>query len=319
MHQYLADRLSISLSEAEQLDYIAIAGPTGVGKSSCALALALRFPSDVEIVSVDSVQIYRGLDIGSAKLPYADRHGITHHLIDVCDATERYTAARFCHDATQAIAQIRRRGKIALLTGGTFLYLQAFMQGLSPFEAVTDSAVLTTQRLLDTGMDAAWQQLHQIDPSSASRIASNDRCRIERALHVYYSTGRTMSYWRALPRQRQHHYQGKLLVLWPEDRAQLRCALADRFDTMLQTGLVDEVRALKASIPNLSDNLPSMRSIGYRQVYQYLQGVLDYDTMRRAAIVATRRYLKRQLTWLRRMPDITQSYLGVKGWQAHWD
>ena len=318
MLEDIAQRLNLSLDEAHALDYIAIVGPTGVGKSQCALMLAKMYPDLFEIVSVDSVQIYRGCDIGSAKLSVSDRCGIAHHLIDVCDVNERYTVARFCYDAISAVKRIRSRGKIALLVGGTFLYLEAFMHGLSPFATVSTDAQQKTHELLALGLDHAWKFLTAVDVESALRINQNDRSRLERALNVYFSTNKPMSYWRSQPRRKQHDYLGHVVAILPEDRAVLKVTLADRFDQMLKHGLVDEVRSIQRQYPDLSSDLPSMRAIGYRQVLAYLCGECDLALMRKDAIVATRRYLKRQLTWLRGMSGIAQTFHGHHAWSKHW-
>ena len=316
MQQNIQQRLG--LQQTQEVDYIAIAGPTGVGKSGYAIQLAQQYPDCFEIVSVDSVQVYRGLDIGSAKVDLATRENIKHHLIDICNIDERYTAAQFATDAIHAVQEIRQRGKIALLVGGTFLYLQAFIEGLSPVEPVTDDARRQVAEILTQGVPAGWAVLNQVDPITAKRLAPQDRCRIERALLVYFSTKLPISTWQAQPRQRGHDFQGVTLAVWPEDREALKACLAKRFDQMLEQGLVNEVKQCWEAYPNLTMQHPSMRAIGYRQVSAYVHGACDYATMRHDGIVATRRYCKRQLTWLRGMQNIHTSFTKSAQWQQFW-
>jgi len=306
------------IARDQNLDYIAIIGPTGVGKTGCALQLAMQYPHCFEIVSVDSVQIYRGLDIGSAKVDADTRKRIPHHLIDICAADERYTAAAFAQDAIATVKAIRQRGKIALLVGGTMLYLQAFVQGLSPIAPITPTAKAQVDELLHQGLTVAWSRLKQIDLQTAQRLAPQDRCRIERALLVYYATGQTMSSWQALPRQRGHDFQGVIMAMWPEDRAVLKTQLAQRFDEMLAQGFIEEVQRCWQAHPQLTMDHPSMRAIGYRQVSTYVQGDCDYASMRHDGIIATRRYAKRQLTWMRSMPGIHKHFHGLAPWHALW-
>ena len=308
-------RFSLTAAEKSQIDYIAIAGPTGVGKSRCALDLARRYPSRFEIVSVDSVQVFHGCDIGSAKPSLLEQTEVKHHLIDICDVTQRYTAAAFVKDACTAIESIRSRGKIALITGGTFLYLQAFVEGLSPVPAVSDMALCDYQTMFSHDIEKAYAFLQSVDPLSASRIAANDTSRIERAVQVYLSTKKPMSFWRAQPRTIAHAYRGLRTVILPTCRKTLKAKLAVRFDRMLDAGLVDEVTKLRQFWPTLTTEMPSMRAIGYRQVMAYLDGACDAALMRHDAIVATHRYLKRQLTWLRTMQGITQTYQGEDAWR----
>lgn len=313
-----AKQLNLSQQELQSLDYIILAGPTGVGKSRAALELADAYPALFEIVSVDSVQIYRGCDIGSAKPTMSERARVPHHLLDICHVTDRYTAAQFVNDASAVIQSIRQRHRIALLSGGTFLYLQAFLEGLSPIPDVTDQAREQVAEILSNGLPAAYKQLIHIDPVSARLINQNDRCRIERALLVYYASRRPISYWRQQPKVKSHAFNGLFSVIQPSCRQVLKQSLSKRFDLMLSMGLVEEVQSLCDACPTLNAQMPSMRSIGYRQVLRYLQGASTHDEMRRDAIVATHRYLKRQLTWLRSMQGITHQYQGFNDWKRTW-
>jgi len=282
---------------------ILLLGPTASGKSGLALQLAQRLA--IEIVSVDSAQVYREMDIGTAKPGAAERAAVAHHLIDVVDPAERYSAARFVDDALGAIAGIRARGRIPLLVGGTMLYARALTEGLHPLPGADPGVRL---RLEEEARVRGWPALHArlatIDPSSAARIAPSDAQRIQRALEIFESTRRTMSDWLARPAP-QPPTGGTPIVriaLQPADRAELHRRIAARFDAMLAAGFVDEVRALRAR-GDLSPALPSMRSVGYRQAWQWLDAGGSVEALRDAAVAATRQLAKRQLTWLRAMPE----------------
>lgn len=318
MRQTLLRQLSLSEHQNQHLDYIILTGPTGVGKSRAVIELTEAYPDIFEVVSVDSVQIYRGCDIGSAKPSHIERARVPYHLIDICHVADRYTAAQFARDAVATIHAIRQRKRIALLSGGTFLYLQAFLEGLSPIPQVCEPAQEQVTQLLASGMASAYQMLENIDPISAQRINQNDRCRVDRALSVYYSTGKPISYWRAQPKERGHNFNGLFSVILPKCRNELKQGLTDRFDHMLSEGLLDEVRHLRKTVPSLNSELPSMRAIGYRQVNSFLSDDCAYSTMHHDAVIATHRYLKRQLTWLRSMRGITHQYHGVEAWRREW-
>ena len=305
---------SIGLSNLDNLDYISIVGPTGVGKTEAALKLARAFPGCFEVVSCDSVQVYQGLDVGSAKVSKAIRLELEHHLIDICNVCDRYDAKRFTNDAKNAISAIRKKGKCAILVGGTFLYLQAFLHGLSPISEISPHAKVQVSELMAKGLEHAWQRLKEIDPNYVRQIEKNDQCRIERALLVFYSTKKTMSHWHSQPRVKCHNFVGKTVAILPNCREQLKLELANRFDEMLARGMIDELSCVLEKNPQLDENCPSMRSIGYRQVLSYLNGQLSHGQMRLDAITATRRYLKRQLTWLRSMPNIDQTFYGIDSW-----
>jgi tRNA dimethylallyltransferase len=281
---------------------VCLLGPTASGKS--ALALPLAEALGAEIVSVDSAQIYRGMDIGTAKPSPAERARVPHHLIDILDPTERYSAARFATDAQRRVDEIRARGRRALLVGGTMLYFKALREGLDGLPSA-DPALRRT--LAHDATRAGWPALHArlagLDPVSAARIAPNDAQRIQRALEVCLLTGQPMS--AQLGRRSGAAVDALWIALVPQDRALLHARIARRFDAMLAAGLVDELRGLRARY-RLSPDLPAMRCVGYRQAWQHLDGELDASELRDTAIAATRQLAKRQLTWLRRLgADLT--------------
>jgi len=279
---------------------ILLMGPTGAGKTDAALALAARLP--VEIVSVDSAMVYRGLDIGTAKPDAAARARVPHHLIDIRDPAERYSVAEFVRDATQAIAAVAARGRSALLVGGTMLYFRALQSGLAALPAA-DQGVRAelALRARAEGWPALHAELARVDPAAAARIRPNDAQRIQRALEVYRLTGRPLS-----EAQRQD-LKGAAgggflkLVLAPPERATLSARLEARFDAMLAAGLLAEVEALKRR-GDLDAELPALRAVGYRQLWAHLEGACDLRTARELAIRATRQLAKRQYTWLKSEP-----------------
>jgi len=294
---------------------VLLLGPTACGKSAYAMALAERLGA--EIVSVDSAQVYRGMDIGTAKPDAAQRARVPHHLLDLRDPAEAYSAAEFAVDARRAIDAIRARGRVALLVGGTMLYAKALREGL----AQLPSADPALRAALDAeagelGWPAMHARLAQVDPETAARLAPNDAQRIQRALEIHALTGRPMA--QLLASQRADAVAGgsagseggtettalPVLALVPQDRAALHRRIELRFDQMLAAGFLDEVRALVAR-GDLHPDLPSQRSVGYRQAWAYLAGTTDAKAFREAAIAATRRLAKRQLTWLRSMSPET--------------
>jgi len=278
---------------------IAIMGPTASGKSQLAMALAERLP--LEIVSVDSAQVYRGLDIGTAKPSPAERRRVPHHLIDLIDPTESYSAARFRADALDLLAGIAGRGRIPLLVGGTMLYFKALRDGLSALPAA--SAPLRAEIEADAarrGWPALHAELARIDPRSAARIKPTDPQRIQRALEVCRLTGRPLS-------ELTHGAAAQSLdALWiglePGDRSVLHRRIAQRFAAMLAAGLVEELAALRERYA-LSPDLPAMRCVGYRQAWAHLEGRTSRDELHERGVFATRQLAKRQLTWLRGWPD----------------
>ncbi len=284
-----------------QVDAVCLMGPTCTGKTALALQLAARFP--LEVVSVDSALVYRGMDIGTSKPSAAERGGVTHHLIDVCDPCEPYSAGRFQRDALECIATIRARGKIPLLVGGTMLYFRALTHGLAPLpaaDAATRAAIDAEARA--QGWPAMHARLAAVDPVAAGRIRPNDAQRIQRALEVWQLTGEPLTGLQrgaAPPALRFARF-----ALLPCDRATLNARIDSRFDAMLAAGFVDEVRALHAR-GDLAADLPGLRAVGYRQLWQYLQGELTLERAEALARQATRQLAKRQLTWLQADPDIS--------------
>jgi tRNA dimethylallyltransferase len=256
----------------------------------------------LEIVSIDSAQVYRGMDIGTAKPSAAERSAVAHHLIDIRDPAQPYSAAAFVHDATAAIAGIRARGRLPLVAGGTMLYAKALREGLA--ELPSADPTLRAQIEADAralGWPALHARLAAIDPVTAARLKPNDRQRIQRALEVCTQSGRPMSEVLA---SGEASAQFVTIALLPADRTELHRRIALRFDAMLAAGFVDEVRALRAR-GDLAPELPSMRSVGYRQAWKLLDGELSSSEFRAAGIAATRQLAKRQITWLRSMRDAT--------------
>ena len=287
---------------------ILLVGPTASGKTALALEIASRY--HCEIVSVDSALVFREMNIGTAK-PSADiLDRIPHHLIDLISPEERYSAARFCADARAAMDDIARRGKIPLLTGGTLLYVKALRQGLADLPAA-DTAVRQTieAEAQRHGWPAVHDELRRCDPLTAHRLAPNDSQRIQRALEVFRVSGRPLSEWlhaetNAATNQKNTLNFALLPVgMQPSQRAELHQRIAERFDAMLDAGLVAELRALQQRF-TLDENLPSMRCVGYRQAWQHLRGDFDLVELRNRGIYATRQLAKRQLTWMRGMPDL---------------
>ncbi len=282
----------------------ALLGPTASGKSRLALRLADELP--IEIVSVDSGQVYRGMDIGTAKPTRAERLRVPHYLVDLVDPTETYSAGRFRDDAIAAVEGVLARGRIPLLVGGTMLYYRALAHGLDALPAAdpTVRAQIVVEAAAK-GWPAMHTELARVDPATARRLAPNDSQRIERALEVYRATGRPLS---ALQTAACAPLPFALLsfALVPEDRAALHARIAERFDAMLKEGLIEEVRTLRQRYA-LHPGLPSMRCVGYRQVWAHLDGAYDRATLREKGIAATRQLAKRQLTWLRSLPEVEVS------------
>ncbi|MBI5258402.1 MAG: tRNA (adenosine(37)-N6)-dimethylallyltransferase MiaA [Burkholderiales bacterium] len=279
---------------------LGLAGPTASGKSALALAVARRWP--VEIISVDSALVYRGMDIGTAKPSAAELAAVPHHLIDIRDPTEAYSAADFVRDAQRLIGEIQARGRCPLLVGGTMLYFKALADGLDTMPAA-DPAVRAAldARAASEGWPALHAELQRVDPATAARLPPNDAQRIQRALEVWQLTGTPMSALHG--RSRTPGLALPMLSLEPADRAWLHGRIAQRFDAMLAAGFLDEVRALRAR-GDLHPELPAMRCVGYRQAWAALANG-QLGPLREQGIAATRQLAKRQLTWLRSMPRDT--------------
>jgi len=278
---------------------VLLMGPTGAGKSDLAIELAARIPA--EIVSVDSAMVYRGLDIGTAKPARALRERIAHHLVDVLDPSESYSAGQFVRDALGAIDAIQARDRVPLLVGGTMLYFHALLNGLARMPSA-DAAIRREldARLARDGSKALHEELRRVDPQAAARIHPNDPQRIQRALEVHRLTGRPIS---ALQRERPTPLAGarvgRFVVSPPRDELHER--IAHRFEQMMKSGFLEEVRVLHARGDLTSDN-PAIRAVGYRQLWQHLEGQVSLEQAVANGIVATRRLAKRQMTWLRALP-----------------
>jgi tRNA dimethylallyltransferase len=279
-------------------DAVLLLGPTACGKSALAMALAEQLP--LEIVSVDSAQVYRGMDIGTAKPGAEERARVPHHLLDLREPDQPYSAADFVRDATRAIGEIRRRRHLPLAVGGTMLYARALRGGLSDLPAA-DAAVRA--RIEAQARELGWPALHArlrgVDPETAARLPPNDSQRIQRALEVFELTGTPLSRLQGAPRSPA--LQLTTIALLPGDRAELHRRIERRFEAMLAAGFLDEARRLVAR--GLDADLPSLRSVGYRQALRHLRGETSFAQFRAEAIAATRQLAKRQVTWLRSMHD----------------
>ncbi len=279
---------------------IFLMGPTASGKSCIALDLVERFP--VEIVSVDSAQVYRHMNIGTAKPDQETLARVPHHLIDLIDPEQHYSAAQFRDDALRIMHNITQRHKIPLLVGGTMLYFRALQQGLSVLPpANADLRLELENKAKVGGWPALHQQLARLDPEAAVRIKPTDSQRIQRALEVCMLTQQTMSELLRTTKQTDFPYCKINIALVPSDRSQLHQRIAQRFEAMLAAGLIDEVQAIRQRFPALSAESPAMRCVGYRQACLYLDRQIDQTQLRDMGIFATRQLAKRQLTWLRSM------------------
>ena len=278
-------------------------GPTASGKTDLAIYLTEHFP--VDIISVDSAMVYRGLNIGSAKPSAEELQKAPHRLIDVVDPLEIYSAARFRKDALKEMAKIIQAGRIPLLVGGTMLYFRALLQGLSE---LPESDEVIRQKLEQQAKEIGWEKMHQrlaeVDAEAAERIHPNDPQRISRALEVYEMTGTAMSQLQKEQKAEPLPYQVLKLALIPSDRALLHQRIEKRFSQMLEQGFIDEVKTLR-NRGDLHQDLPAIRAVGYRQVWDYLDGIIDYTEMQERGVIATRQLAKRQLTWLRSEKDLT--------------
>lgn len=287
---------------------IALIGPTASGKSALSLAIAARWPC--EIISMDSALVYRGMDIGTAKPTAQELAQVPHHLIDILDPSQSYSAAQFARDAERLVAEIRARGKLALVVGGTMLYLKAWIQGLDPMpSASAELRASIDAQARQQGWPALHAQLAQVDPITAARLAPNDAQRIQRALEVYHASGQPISFFQqnrgpALAKSESNAIDSvaniPIISLEPTERSWLHTRIAQRFDDMLAQGLVQEVMQLKQRA-DLHLDLPSMRCVGYRQVWEMLDGAFALSELRDKGIAATRQLAKRQITWQRSM------------------
>ena len=277
-------------------------GPTASGKTELAVRLVEALP--LEIISVDSALVYRGMDIGTAKPDSGVRARAPHRLIDICEPSETYSAARFREEALGEMAEIRRAGRVPLLVGGTMLYFRALEHGLS---RLPDADPALRRRLEEQGRRLGWSSLHErlraVDPAAARRIHPNDPQRIQRALEVFELTGRPLSELQAQAPEARTPYRLIKLARAPRDRAELHRRIEQRFRAMLDAGLEEEVRGLLRR-PDLDPGVPALRAVGYRQVVGYLLGEYDRETMVRRATAATRQLAKRQLSWLRADPGL---------------
>ncbi len=282
---------------------LALTGPTASGKTAAAMAIALRHA--VEIVSVDSALVYRGMDVGTAKPSTAERAAVPHHLINIRDPLQAYSAAEFVRDTRRLVTEINRRGKLALLVGGSMLYFKALAEGLNDMPpADTTVRAALEQEAAEVGWPAMHAQLAKLDPATAARLQPRDSQRIQRALEVYRVTGRTISSFHAADKTAatENAFASMPLVsLEPLDRSWLHERIARRFDAMLAAGFLDEMRVLRQR-GDLHADLPAMRCVGYRQAWEALDGRWPMAELRDKGIFATRQLAKRQITWLRAMP-----------------
>lgn len=280
---------------------IAIMGPTASGKTAAALAIAREVPA--EIISVDSALVYRDMNIGTAKPNAEELAAAPHHLIDIIDPSEAYSVAQFLNDSARLVKEIRARGKLPILVGGTMMYYKALMNGiddLPPADAAIRAQLDADMALV--GAPGLHARLTEVDPVTAARLQPNDSQRIQRALEIYMLTGKAMSSLIAQQPRAAMPFEMTSLSLEPSDRSVLHERIAKRFDIMLEQGFLDEVRQLKQR-PDLHPELPSIRCVGYRQAWDYLEGSINYEEMRERGIIATRQLAKRQLTWLRSIPE----------------
>ncbi len=283
------------------LTAVAIMGPTASGKTQLAIDLATQ--CDGEVISVDSALVYRGMDIGTAKPDAEEQAGIPHYLIDIIDPAESYSVSQFFDEATRLIGDIQARNKRPILVGGTMMYFNALINGISPLPKSDCQVRARIERdALERGWDALHAELCQVDAKSGARIHPNDPQRLTRALEVFRSTGKSLTEWQEQA-SKQCPYDIHQFAIAPAERAVLHDRIAQRFDQMLANGFEQEVKKLYRR-GDLHESMPSIRSVGYRQMWQYLDGQLSLDEMRERGIIATRQLAKRQLTWLRGWQEV---------------
>lgn len=279
-------------------------GPTASGKTAVAAALASTLPC--EIISVDSALIYKDMNIGTAKPDAETLKRAPHHLIDIIDPHESYSAAKFRDDALALMREITERGNIPLLTGGTMLYFKALVEGLNDLPEADSTIRLIIETMADEeGWPAVHEKLRKVDPETAARLEPNDAQRVQRALEIYYITGKSMTDLLKKPKYVYFPYTPIRIALLPGDRAVLHERIAQRFDAMLKDGLVEELRQLREDY-GLDAEMPSMRCVGYRQAWDFIENRINLAELREQGIAATRQLAKRQLTWLRAMDDVTE-------------
>ena len=283
------------------LKAFAVLGPTAGGKTALALNIAQSLP--VEIISLDSALVYRGMDIGTAKPTAEELAAVPHHLIDIISPLESYSAADFVGDCVRLVNEIHARGRYPLIVGGTMMYFHALTEGLDDLPGA-DAAVRAQLQAEknEHGLAGLYRRLQEVDPITAGRLKANDSQRIERALEVYLLTGKPLSEHFTEQKQAAPLLDLCTVALIPEDRHLLHRQIEKRFLNMLEYGFLDEMHALRRNYPQLHADMPSMRCVGYRQAWDYLEGETDYDTFVEKGIVATRQLAKRQLTWLRKIP-----------------
>lgn len=282
---------------------ICLMGPTATGKTELAMRIADQIP--VRIISVDSAMIYKEMNIGTAKPDRETLRHYPHHLIDICEPTERYSTAEFRRDALTEIEESFSAGKTPLLVGGTFLYFQSLLEGISPIPQVSP-ALLTqlTERAEIEGSAQLHQELKEIDPDSFQRLNPNDTQRVIRALSVYLETGKPLTYYWSLPKKPGIEYPFLKIALANNDEKRRNQQIANRYHKMIDAGLIEEVATLRERYPELNLDYPSMRAVGYRQIWNYLEGEMTLAEAVERAIIATRQYAKRQRTWLRSEEDL---------------
>ena len=284
-----------------QTKVIAIMGPTASGKTAAALEIARHIPA--EIISVDSALVYREMDIGTAKPNAAELAAVPHHLINIIDPSEAYSVAQFLLDTERLVREIQARGKLPILVGGTMMYFKTLLNGLDDLPgAVPAIRAELDAEAMRIGVPGLHARLYALDPITAARLQPNDSQRIQRALEIITITGQPMSALLAQKTKTEPPFKMLSLSLEPSDRSVLHQRIASRFDTMLEQGFLEEVRTLRQR-GDLHPDLPSMRCVGYRQAWEYLDGTCSYEQMRELGIIATRQLAKRQLTWLRSIPE----------------
>jgi tRNA dimethylallyltransferase len=294
--------VGLPVTTGELPQAIFLMGPTASGKTALAIDLVENY--NCEIISVDSALVYKGMDIGTAKPDAALQARAPHRLIDLIDPAEAYSAASFRADALREMADITAQGKVPLLVGGTMMYFKFLRDGAAQLPKADD---LVRQRLLAQAEACGWPQMHAklavVDPVSAERLKPMDSQRIQRALEVFEISGKTLTQFWAEQDEQPLPYNVISFAVMPKERKTLHQRIAQRYNIMMEQGFVDEVKTLFAR-EDLHDELPSIRCVGYRQVWQYLQGDIDYDEMVERGIIATRQLAKRQITWLRSWPDL---------------